>query len=102
MVREWASMRKKTPITPERLAQLKSMPYHDYLKTPEWYRRRAVTLKIAEFKCMLCFSPDELTVHHRTYERLGQERMTDLLVLCRECHELFHRNRRLVRVEVSA
>ncbi len=95
-------MRKKTPITPERLAELRTMKYSDYLRTPEWYRRRAVALKIAEHRCQLCYSQEGLTIHHRTYERLGAERMTDLLVLCRECHTLFHQHRRLVRVEVSA
>lgn len=32
----------------------------------------------------------ELDVHHRTYERLGQEQEYDLTVLCHRCHSLFH------------
>jgi replicative DNA helicase len=31
-----------------------------------------------------------LEVHHRTYERIGQERSEDLTVLCDVCHGLFH------------
>lgn len=34
--------------------------------------------------------PEAFNVHHRTYERLGKERLGDLTVLCRKCHGLFH------------
>ena len=84
-------------ITPERLAELRAMPYSEYIKSPEWNRRRQVALKIAEYRCQLCNSPDELTVHHRSYEHLGAEKYTDLIVLCWPCHKLFHEHRRLVR-----
>jgi 5-methylcytosine-specific restriction endonuclease McrA len=86
---------KQQPISPQRLAELKAMRYHDYLKTPEWNRRRQVALAIAEHRCMLCYSPDALTVHHRTYLRLGREKLTDLVVLCWPCHKLLHEHRRL-------
>jgi 5-methylcytosine-specific restriction endonuclease McrA len=95
-------MRKTTPITEERLAELKAMGYREYLHTGEWARKRWGAMKRAGFRCQLCNSPDNLQVHHRCYDRLGDERWFDLLCLCAECHELFHRNRRLVRVEVSA
>ena len=29
--------------------------------------------------------------HHRTYERLTQERFEDLIVMCRLCHQALHR-----------
>jgi hypothetical protein len=31
-----------------------------------------------------------LEVHHNTYERYGDESTFDLIVLCEQCHELFH------------
>jgi hypothetical protein len=31
-------------------------------------------------------------VHHRTYERVGFERQSDLIVLCHDCHRDFHRS----------
>lgn len=31
------------------------------------------------------------TVHHRTYERLGEEELDDLCLLCSPCHQLVHR-----------
>jgi 5-methylcytosine-specific restriction endonuclease McrA len=90
--------RKVQPISPQRLAELRALPYSDYLKTPEWNRRRQVALKIAEHRCQLCNSEDSLTVHHRSYRNLGAEKYTDLIVLCWPCHQLFHERRRLTGV----
>ncbi len=85
-------------ISEARLAELRAMPYAEYIKSPEWNRRRQVALKIAEHRCQLCNSPDELTVHHRSYEHLGAEKYADLIVLCWPCHKLFHEHRRLVPI----
>ncbi len=90
--------KQRPPITSERLVELRAMPYSEYLKTQEWIRRRQIALKIVEHRCQLCNSSDSLQVHHRTYQRLGCEKMGDLLVLCAECHTLFHERRRLVKV----
>jgi len=84
-------------ITPERVAELRAMPYADYLKTPEWHQRRAVALKVFAYRCQLCNSSESLQVHHRAYDRLGQEHWIDLVVLCDACHTLFHTHRRLCR-----
>lgn len=69
------------------------MPYADYLKSPEWAQKRQRALRFAGFRCQLCNSPERLNVHHRTYERLGQELMGDLITLCNDCHSIFHQNR---------
>ena len=85
------------------------MPYKDYLCTREWAVTRHRQLKFAEFRCQVCNAPAmksdtrrsaglaALEVHHRTYIRLGEERIQDCIVLCRECHALFHHYGRLVR-----
>jgi len=31
-----------------------------------------------------------LDAHHNTYERYGDESVYDLVVLCAQCHQLFH------------
>ena len=41
-------------------------------------------------QCELCPNRDSLQVHHKTYERYGQELLTDLVALCRECHARHH------------
>lgn len=80
----------------ERLNELQKMPYQEYLKTPEWRQRRQKHLQSAGFRCQVCNANGvTLHVHHRTYERRGTERFSDLIVLCRECHELFHQKGQL-------
>lgn len=74
-----------------RLTELKSMPYQDYLETAEWKERRQRSLRSANYSCQLCNGANtELNVHHRTYERRGNENQRDLIVLCRDCHAKFH------------
>ncbi len=77
----------------DRLNELHRMPYTEYLYTPEWKRRREVMLEIAEYRCQACNRAGGLHVHHRTYERRGFERKADLIVLCADCHQVFHDHR---------
>ena len=75
----------------DRLAELRAMSYRDYLRTPEWRRTRAAALVRGGHSCSLDVTHgDELEVHHRTYERLGEELASDLVVLCKPCHRLHH------------
>lgn len=70
--------------------------YEKYLKTKHWQNTRKRKLYQARYRCQLCNAQDaKLHVHHRTYERLGKEWLIDLTVLCDECHQLFHKYRRL-------
>ena len=73
--------------------------YDAYMRSPKWQRMRFLVLnKIAQNRCMLCYAPGPgLEVHHRTYERFGNERSTDLIALCKPCHDLADERRRLVR-----
>lgn len=74
-----------------RLHELRTMPYRDYLQTPEWEEKRAKALRRANYSCQLCNAEKvELHVHHRTYERRGEEYASDLIVLCYSCHGRFH------------
>src|SRR6185503_16642400 len=74
----------------ERGIELRSMPYTQYLLTPEWKQIREEALDRARHKCQLCNSGTALQVHHRTYENRGREMPEDLTVLCANCHERFH------------
>ena len=69
--------------------------YKEYLKSPEWAAQRTKALLLAESRCQVCYSDSRLQVHHRTYRNLGDEEPSDLIVLCRYCHHLFHSNGRL-------
>ncbi len=75
----------------ERLRELRGMPYHEYLQTPEWQELRRSMVRAAGFRCQNCGAGDvRLEVHHKTYERLGQEHRGDLVVLCWRCHGNLH------------
>jgi len=41
-------------------------------------------------RCQRCHSRRRLTIHHRTYRRLGHERRADVTVLCSDCHRRQH------------
>jgi hypothetical protein len=70
---------------------LRRLPYIEYLRTAHWQRVRTLALEQAGHMCDLCARDLHLEVHHRTYERLGFERQSDLIVLCHDCHRDFHR-----------
>jgi hypothetical protein len=64
--------------------------YGDYLKTPHWATMRRLALEMADRRCQLCNSQKGVQVHHRDYARLGEEKLSDLTVLCPECHKKHH------------
>jgi hypothetical protein len=68
----------------------KPMPYADYLQTEHWKKISEECKKLADYRCMLCNKGGTLDAHHRTYERLGSELMTDIICLCRDCHNKHH------------
>ncbi len=77
---------------------LRALPYREYLQTPHWKRRRQDRVRDADYRCQLCNrGAVTLNVHHRTYERLGEEHDGDLKVLCQDCHNTFHEHRSLGR-----
>lgn len=74
----------------ERQTVLRTADYREYLASPEWQERRNTKLQQAGHRCELCGSENRLEVHHRTYERRGNERLSDLIALCHACHGRFH------------
>ncbi len=77
---------------------LRDMTYQEYLQSDEWKYRADRAKKCAGHRCQVCNSTEKsLDTHHRTYDRLGCEQDEDLIVLCRNCHTLFHENGKLAR-----
>lgn len=85
----WAT---ETAEAQARTAELRRMPYKEgYLKTPEWARLRRLVMARADGVCERCErKAGEWNVHHLTYDRLGCELLTDLVLLCRRCHQDVH------------
>ena len=77
-----------------RLGELRAMPYGKYLQTTEWHSRRRLHVESARHRCQVYNTKARLDLqlhtHHRTYERRGSERFSDLIVLCEKCHREFH------------
>ncbi len=77
---------------------LRDLTYHEYIQSDEWKYRADRAKKRAGHRCQVCNSTEKpLDTHHRTYERLGCEQDEDLIVLCRNCHTLFHKNGKLAK-----
>lgn len=65
--------------------------YQAYLNSPHWKKIRLEALDRADWRCMLCNTcAGPLHVHHRTYDRIGNEDPTDVIVLCSTHHGMFH------------
>ena len=71
-----------------------SLLYVVYLRSPLWRLRRRIWIVRAGGRCQRCGSRRRLTIHHRTYQRLGHERRADVTVLCWHCHRRHHRRTR--------
>jgi hypothetical protein len=60
--------------------------YLRYLQSSRWRTlARAVRIR-AKGKCDICLRADGTECAHLTYERVFNERITDLLWLCKKCH----------------
>ena len=65
--------------------------YDKYLRSSEWQEKRQERLALDNHKCAFCKSTENLNVHHRTYENLGNEDVRhDLVTLCKKCHKEVH------------
>lgn len=80
----------------QEIQSLRALPYSEYLKTDHWQQVRTAALKRAGYRCQVCNTNEKsLHVHHRTYEHRGQEYARDVIVLCADCHRLFHESGQL-------
>lgn len=79
---------------------LRSMPYPDYLLTDHWKRVRAAMMLLHRARCqtMRCEGMDgawmgdefHMHIHHVSYKNRGNERYSDLRMVCDECHKSHH------------
>lgn len=73
--------------------------YDGYIHSPEWREHRAAWMDEWLIRygmdpvCLVCGQPWTLRtgdLHHRTYDRLTDERFNDLVPLCRVHHTALH------------
>jgi hypothetical protein len=70
------------------------MKYSDYLQTRHWKKVKEEVFTRYGESCSFCCSKNQLEVHHRTYKNLGKEEWGDVVLLCHECHCVFHKFRK--------
>lgn len=87
------------PTSHQRTARYRAMPYEQYLSTVHWQKVRKFAIEACGGRCSLCNRDGEIQVHHRTYENLGNERPSDVVGLCADCHKTFHANGGLAKAE---
>jgi hypothetical protein len=72
--------------------------YEKFLRGPTWQEIRRKKIESVNGACEDCGSCVGLQVHHKTYRNFGgNERKSDLVAVCKECHERRDRIRREVR-----
>src|SRR5215203_1694501 len=64
--------------------------YVAYLKTDWWAFVRRRCMARAWNACERCQCRPARQVHHLTYERLGAERLDDVIAVCPQCHAEMH------------
>lgn len=96
--------------TATQIQQLRQMPYDAYLKTPHWYKVRALTLFTYRAMCastdcqghsdqMWIAYAHHRQVHHISYANRGNERFGDVCVLCKACHTKVHNGKKELLTE---
>ena len=62
--------------------------YEEYKRSPAWHQKREL---VRERDKSLCVCGAQATeVHHKTYKNIGKEPLSDLVALCKGCHEGVH------------
>ena len=67
---------------------MQKVDYHRYMASREWALKKEAVKERSGDVCERCHEAKVQSVHHLTYERLGNETTeTDLVGVCRLCHE---------------
>lgn len=70
--------------------------YGDYIKKhPHWQKVRQARFDFDDGRCVICHEDmhgKSYQTHHLNYQRLGHERLRDVVTICDRCHRDFHNN----------
>lgn len=62
--------------------------------TKHWQTIRKKRLEHDDHRCTICGATEDLHIHHLTYDRKGNEDLTDVITLCGACHRGEHKRLR--------
>jgi len=85
--------KRTTEEPPPDIEQIVRPDYKEYINSERWRIKSTEAKKRAGWRCQVCNTTGNfrtLHAHHRTYDRLGNERPEDITVLCERCHTFFH------------
>lgn len=73
--------------------------YEAYMKSDAWAAMKTRWIKSPLCKGHVCHakgcsSSKHIEFHHKTYARLGKENLSDIVMICRECHTKIHKLKR--------
>lgn len=87
----WAQVFRSASTRP---FEIRRELYRQYINSSAWRKRRAYEIALAGHKCRECGHDGTagiaLQVHHVSYANLGEETPSDVVVLCKLCHECRH------------
>ena len=64
--------------------------YPQYLRTDEWQNKRIEVIKRCKNICEECNFEKVDDIHHITYKNVGNEKLYELIGVCRACHAMLH------------
>lgn len=64
--------------------------YKKYLLSDEWAQLKIDLFNQRSKKCEKCGSKKQICVHHKNYNNIFKEEPSDLIILCKKCHEKEH------------
>ncbi len=72
--------------------QENNISYREYLQSEHWQELKARfrQSKLCKHRCYVCGGAEHINIHHKSYKRIGRERLNDLIELCQDCHYLTH------------
>lgn len=88
------NIRKSSPKwIPYHINSLGYDSYKQYLQSEHWsnIKNRFYNSKLFNGGCDCCGESNcRLNLHHKTYKRLGREKLDDLIAVCDRCHKEIH------------
>jgi 5-methylcytosine-specific restriction endonuclease McrA len=76
--------------------------YNERVNSDAWKARKRELIRWRGQFCERCGLHGPLDLHHKTYERLGEEMDDDLELVCRDCHDRFADPERAERAQERA
>ena len=61
------------------------------MENKTWQTIKQERLKLDNSMCTVCSSNENLVCHHLTYKNLNNEKINELLTICKSCHSKIHR-----------